>query len=485
MINLVGGKAMYRFRELQKFINKGVAVVERKKPSPTESKPIIHEWSPNNFRRLIIGFDLAVIQHFVTSQRSLTLIERVDLRAVCKKDEELIDSESHKYKSILSSVISGRILSSLEEIVFCTEEYPMRMLSSDTFLKDLVDGDTNYNTRFPRLRHISYCSCRVENLWNLLKRTRKPTDLLLDAIKEEGIQIHHFIEPHVEDWWSGTSLRPHFYSMDSSILQEYFDKLKNEIVVAKLTERLEKIINKNDFEAIEKYSSTINLVIKWGFDLIDKGQQIFNEASVGCQTEWAQYLSFENVCRGVRYELFKSPEFIKVVMRVDFERIVKAMRGYGADEGDVKVVQRFRDAVINHILKAEDDYELEINKESIAHSLLILQKLVGITFGQVVSIIYLSFIKYLTQNSVDHAQFQFGRLNGQISDLTYTRPMIEYWKDQLVAGIGKKAMDAIGANEVLVEQLDVRAKYIEATKMLNGLSVAGDVIKDEFVGTTP
>ena len=261
--------------------------------------------------------------------------------------------------------------------------------------------------------------------------------------------------------------------------------MKNEMVVAKRTERLKKIINKNDFEAIEKYNPTINLVIKWGFGLIDKGQQIFNEASVGCQTEWAQYLSFENVCRGVRYELIKSPEFIKVVMRVDFERIVKAMRVYGVDEGDVQVVKSFRDTVINHILKAEDDYELEINKESIAHSLLILQKLVGITFGQVVSIIYLSFIKYLTHNSVENVQFHFGRLKGHIPDLTYTRPMIEYWKDQLVAGIGKKAMDAIGANEVLVEQLDVRAKYIEATKMLNGLSVAGDVIKDEYVGTTP
>ncbi|HEL1366093.1 TPA: hypothetical protein TVW11_002044, partial [Streptococcus equi subsp. equi] len=152
-----------------------------------------------------------------------------------------------------------------------------------------------------------------------------------------------------------------------------------------------------------------------------------------------------------------SPEFIKVVMRVDFERIVKAMRGYGVDEGDVQVVQRFRDTVINHILKAEDDYELEINKESIAYSLLILQKLVGITFGQVVSIIYLSFIKYLTQNSVKNAQFHFGRLKGHIPDLTYTRPMIEYWKDYLEDGMSKKVMNAIGANEVLVEQFDVRA----------------------------
>lgn len=476
---------MYRLRELVKSINKGIAAGERKKPSPTEPKPIIHEWSPNNFRRLIIGFDWAVIQHFVTSQRSRTLIERVDLRTVCKKDEELLDSEAHKYKSILSSVISGRILSSLEEIVFCTEEYPKRMLSSDTFLKDLLDGDTNYNTRFPRLRHISYCSCTVEKLWDLLERTRKPTELVLDAIKEEGIQIHHFIEPHVEDWWSGTSLRPQFYSMDSSILQDYFDKLKNEIVVAKRTERLEQIINKNDFEAIEKYIPTINLVIKWGFDLIDKGHQIFYEASEDCKTGWAQYLSFENVCRSVRYEFIKSPEFIKVVMRIDFERIVKALRGYGIDKGDVHVVQRFRDTVINHILKAEDDYELEINKESIAHSLLILQKLVGITFGQVVSIIYLSFIKYLTQNSVENAQFHFGRLKGRIPDLTYTRPMIEYWKDHLEDGMSKKVMDAIGANEMLVEQFDVRAKYIEAIKMLNGLSVTGDVIKDGFVGTTP
>ncbi|MOA36098.1 hypothetical protein D3C78_1576020 [compost metagenome] len=63
--------------------------------------------------------------------------------------------------------------------------------------------------------------------------------------------------------------------------------------------------------------------------------------------------------------------------------------------------------------------------------------------------------------------------------------MIEYWKDHLEDGMSKKVMDAIGANEMLVEQFDVRAKYIEAIKMLNGLSVTGDVIKDGFVGTIP
>src|SRR5690606_27639485 len=141
----------------EKFINKGVATIERKRLSSNEPKPIIHEWSPNNFRRLIVGFDWAVIQHFVTSQRSHTLIERVDLRTVCMKDMELIASEPQKYKSILSSIISGRVLSSLEEIVFCTEGYPERMLSYDTFLKDLLDGNTSYTTRFPRLRHISCC----------------------------------------------------------------------------------------------------------------------------------------------------------------------------------------------------------------------------------------------------------------------------------------------------------------------------------------
>ncbi|WP_127505933.1 hypothetical protein [Paenibacillus humicus] len=476
---------MYRFRELQKFINKGVAAIERKKRSPHKPKPIIHEWSPNNFRRLVIGFDWAVIQHFVTSQRSRTLIERVDLRTICKKDTEVLASESQKYKSILSSITSGRILSSLEEIVFCTEGYPKRMLSNDTFLKDLVDGNTKYDTRFPRLRHISYCPCKVENLWQLLERTKKPTELLLDAIKEEGIQIQHFIEPHVDDWWSGTSLRPQFYSMDSGVLQQYFEKLKNEIVAIKRSERLQQIDAKNNFAAVEKYMPAINSVIKWEIDLIDKGQQIFMGASIVSKAEWAQYLSFKNFCRGIRLLLNMSPEFIKVVRRIDFECIIKVMRDNGIDEGNIQNLERFREIVFKHILKSEDEYRSEVNKDSIPKSLMILQKLIGITFCRVVDITYLSFIKYVTQNSVEYAQFHFEGLKEHISDLMYTRPMIKCWNDHLEVGISKKAMDAIGANEVLVEQLDVRAKYIEATKMLNGLSVAGDVIKDEFVGTTP
>lgn len=476
---------MYRFRELEKFINKGVATIERKRLSSNEPKPIIHEWSPNNFRRLIVGFDWAVIQHFVTSQRSHTLIERVDLRTVCMKDMELIASEPQKYKSILSSIISGRVLSSLEEIVFCTEGYPERMLSYDTFLKDLLDGNTSYTTRFPRLRHISCCSCKVENIWHLLEKTKKPTELLLDAIKEEGIQIQHFIEPHVDDWWSGTSLRAQFYSMDSGVLQQYFEKLKNEIVAVKRSERLQQIDAKNDFAAIEKYMPAINSVIKWEIDLIDKGQQIFMGASIVSKAEWAQYLSFENFCRGIRLLLNMSPEFIKVVRRIDFECIIKVMRDNGIDEGNIQNLERFREIVFKHILKSEDEYRLEVNKDSIPKSLMILQKLIGITFCRVVDIIYLSFIKYLTQNSVEYAQFHFEGLKEHISDVMYTRPMIECWNDHLEVGISKKAMDAIGANEVLVEHFGVRAKQIEATKLLNALSVAGDVNKDGIVERTP
>jgi hypothetical protein len=460
---------VYRFQELEKAINKGVEANERRSANSNERVPVIPDWSPNNFRRVIIGFDAAVIVHFVTSRLSPTLIEKVDLRSHAQKDSELLQTDSSKYKPILDALVSGRVLSSIEEIIFCQKGYPSQMANADTTLSRLASGSTNLETRFPRLRHISYVPCGVEDLWNLLPDAKPANKLLLDLLKPAGIPSKSFVELHEEDWWTSTSLRPQYYSMDSTTLAKYFDGLKDTMESTKRTERLEELDAEQDKAFLDKNLPAINSILKWVYDLFAKSQSVFDRASIINKAEWASFLEYKNSCKGIRLELSKNQELVTAARRIDFDRIVRSMRANGIDEEIVRNLLKFRDTVFTHILNNEEEYKRESNKDNMAPSLITIQKLAGTIYNHEVNIVYLAFMRYLTRNSVEFAPFFFEKLQSQVPELVYTRSTVEYWNNHLPTGDAKAAMDKIGARELLVEEFKVPFKYAEANKLLAGL----------------
>jgi hypothetical protein len=467
---------VYRFQVLEQAINKGVTSIERKTTNINDKIVPIEDWSPNNFRRLIIGFDWACIQHFITSPRSRTLIEKVDLRTVAPKDAELISADANKYKPILNVLTSGRILSSVEEIVFCTKGYPANLLSADYDLRRLITGTTTLENRFPRLRHLSQVPCGVEDLWLLLKETEPKGKLLLDAMKDAKIPCASLLEPHVSDWWVGTMFRPKYYVMDGDKLVKYFDSVKSDFEASERVEKLESLSADKDKAAIEKWVSAANNVFNWCYDLFDKTQEVFDNSSIVSKAEWSMYFQAQNMHKGIRLDLLKNEELVTSARRIDFDKIVRVMRDNNIDETITRKILRFKDVLFVQILSNEEAYKLESNKDTLATSLLTLQKVVGTVLNLEVNIVYLTFVKYLTRNTVEFAPFFYEKLGMESTPVTYTRSIVEYCNNQMVTGVAKDALDLIGATEVLVDQFRLPLRYSEALVLLTALrSVAKSI----------
>jgi hypothetical protein len=460
---------MYRFQLLEQAINNGVTSIERKTLNINDKIEPIEDWSPNNFRRLVIGFDWACIQHFITSPKAQSLLKRVDLRAASPKDIELLQTDATKYKPILNVLTSGRILSSVEEIVFCKKGYPVPILGADYDLRRLITGTTTLENRFPRLRHVSQVACEVEDLWNLLKESQPKGKLLLDAMKDANIPYEILLEPHVDDWWVGTMLRPKYYVMDGNKLVQHFDSIKTAFELTERTEKLEGYSAEKDKLAIEKWLPSANNVLNWCYDLFDKSHQVFEDSSIGNKFEWALYLQLPNMSKGIRLELSKNEELVTSARRIDFDKIVRVMRDNNIDEEITRKVLRFKDVLFIQILNNEEAYKRESNKDTLATSLQTLQRLVGTVFNLEVNIVYMAFIKYLTRNTLEFTPFFHEKLGLEFTPITYTRSIMEYCNTQMVPGLSKDAMDLIGATEVLVEQFKLPSKYSEALVLLMGL----------------
>lgn len=455
---------MGRFQLLEKEINKGISLDEK-------SNMMINGWSPNNVRRLIIGYDFAIVQYFVTGGKYNKLIEIVDFRRVAQKDIEQIQSEPQKYKSILLVLTAGRICSSVEEIVFCRHGYPEPLLKLDTDISKIVSSNTSLENRFVRLRHVSIIPMDVKAVAPLLQESKSSETLLLDILKEKGVPTITIAEPHKDDWWKGVSLRPKYYSMDSETLPKYFEKVKERFELKLREEKLDEVNEKRDKEVLMKSLPAINSVLRMSFQTFDKANEVFEKAPFLSKAEWANVLQYKNMCKGIRKELMKNEQMITAYRKIDFDKIIKVARQSDVPESDIENIIKFREIVFSDILNSEEEYKRESNKSGFLESIQILQKLAGNVFNNQVNIVYLAFVKYLTRNTTEYVEFFYNKLGEVLSgsEIIYTRSIIEFCNKNIEDGWAKKAMDKINAVEVLVEEYSIPKKYKNTQLILSAL----------------
>jgi hypothetical protein len=454
---------MVRLSVLEKEINKGIAVDEK-------SNILINNWSPNNVRRLIIGLDFAIVNYFVTGPKYNKLVEIVDFRRVKDKDLESIEHEPQKYKSILSVLTTGRICSSVEEIIFCSQGYPTNLLTADCDTTKLATGNANLENRFTRLRHVSIVDTDVQTIAKHLENARSAETLLLDVLKENNIPLTAVAMLHEENWWKGISLRPKYYSMDADILPKYFNKLKATKGSQEREDLLDELSSKQDSETLRKTIPAINAILRFTFNQIETGNEIFNKAPIISKAEWASVIETKNTFKGIRKELAKNEARIKDYRRIDFDKILKVAIANDTQQEDIQNIEKFRDIIFNHILNNEEEFKRDSNKAPFAESMESLKKLVFNVFIVEVNIVYLAFAKYLTRNTPEYVEFFQGRLKMDTSQIVYTRTTMEFCNNHIESGYAKQAMDKIGATEVLVDQYTIPARMSNSTILLEGLS---------------
>lgn len=449
---------MNRFNTLLKEINKGIDIEEK-------SGVLIKDWSPNNLRRLIIGFDFCLVNYFVTYGRYKRLFELVDLRREAERDLELLNYKINSYKGLLNVLVHGRVCSSVEEIVFCSVGYPNEALNLDLDF-DALRGRSSIESRFPRLRHISIVSVDVRTLYEEVKEHIKG-NLIHDILLSKGIQFNKVLDQHETDWWRGTFLRPKYYEMDAGVLEKYFEKIRIEYESREKESKLREIERERVLGYLSKNEKALIALLNMSFSLIDKGNGVFDKVSIISKAEWANVLYWKNVCRVFKKELENRPDFWNSVRGIDFNRVKDILQDMGYVDF-VGVIEKLEE-VMDEVLKG-DEYKRESNKLGFIDSMDMIQKVGVIFFNTIVNASYLALVKFLSRNSLEYVDHFKSRLKGDLTGLRYTRNIVEFCNKKTEVGIAKSVFDKLNAEEVLVDNFSILDRYKEAKRVLDALS---------------
>lgn len=453
---------MKRFLALEKEINKNTFVRERDGEQ-------IAGWSPNNVRKLIISANWAVVEYFLTGGKYPRSFVQVDLRSALNSDLELLRTDQTKYIPILNVLTSGRILSSVEEIIFSTEGYPSALLNIDTNHSKLQVGNVNLENRFVRLRHITLANTGIETLSKLAVDAKKTNSLILDILLEESVSHQILIEPHKDDWWKGQALRPKYYLMDKTSLAKYFDDVKAKKQVEEKENKLRELDLGKQKELVAENERQFGAILTQIYDLFEKAHGVFSRASVPSKAEWASFLEYKNICRGIRLELQKSEERVISYRKINFDKLIEVFRTCQADEDTVRSIMRFRDTVFKDILQNEEEYKRESNKSNLTESIQTLKNLIAKVLELLTNMVFSAFVHFLTRNSESYILFYFEQTNISSTQIEYTRPMVEFVNTYGKHGQAKISMDKIGAREVLVDQFPVTSRLSTVKAVLEGL----------------
>lgn len=456
-----------RFDVIEKEINKGVKIDEK-------SNVVIQGWSPNNVRRLIIGVDYVVVQYFVKVGKYGKLVEVLPITNDTKEDYDSL--QNNKYTPILKVLTSNRVISSIEEIVFCVKNYPKDLRIKDMEL-GVLGKDSNLSNRFVRLHNVSAVSLTVQEIMPYIKESMSADKLLIDALKKDSnIPLKTVLELHTDDWYKGTNLRSRWYSMDKegSTLHNYFMSLKDskesEIRDAKLRD-IE--LKKYESLANTKLKSTI-LVMGAVLKSVDECEILVSNLSIIDKLEWGNTLRTDKIHSVCRRSLSNIPKgvdenyepFSNKLRRVDIDGLKDIATVYGVDNGDVLTAF---DEFSKRLLQYDDNYKRESNKASIVDSVDILQKGVIKLLNAILNSLYLALIQYCNKAGIDNVGFYIDKLNLDVSLLNYSRPLVEYCNKQTKTNDNGDILKAMGCILVEVESISIEYKVKTLKYIINVL----------------
>lgn len=473
---------MHRFEVLAKEINKRIQVDEK-------SGHKINDWSPNNLRRLVIGWNYALLQFHTTGGKFPKLMELVSLQSASQKDLELLQKDYNKYKPILKVLTAGRVCSHIEEIVFDTDGYDGQMFVLDRDLDKSLGQSTD--SRFPRLTSISFVESDMRTMGRLLQSSVKPNDLLLDAIRNEQMSVTplHLTQKYADGTWKlGRSLRKYIYVFDGT-LESLFDKQREQYEQDKRQQELNRANMQKSLSLYNKQLKpplTLVSTIKKNFEVLNA---VFEKASFISKSEWASYFSQQNMYKGIgkEFRLFhknredinarkpsneREDSLLTLLRRVDFEELVKFLES--VEQGVFISHLRYIETLIfDGILASEEQYKRDSNKLNLQESISALSRGITFLYDTQLSLVFLGFTSFLSRNTPRYTLDFYNKLEVKPEDVVFTRTQIAFCNRYMPTsknGHAKESLGMIGATEVLVEQYDLRTKHKVLTEIVKALS---------------
>lgn len=439
---------MSRLEVLEKEINKGIAIDEK-------SSVQVSGWSPNNVRRLIIGFDTAIVQYYVTGGKYRRLMEKVDFGRHCNEDIDSAGGVSNKkYKSVLDVLSKGRVLSSVEEIIFCSKMYPEHILKLDVGgLKGSVDFLKN---RYVRLTHVSVADCSVKEMYEGIQAMDNHKEGLLYPKLRGVINLQTVMDMDNKQWWSKSYLRPKYYKMDEDELKRYFDSVDSKMSRGVRERELANMDRDRHKASVDKAMPTLSGAMETALSLLDTCHRIFEQSGVLSKSIWAWRLERGNLLKVIDFELANIPK-----TQLGFKGIgLNAVKSLAGEEYR-GVLERFEPL---HTEMFEKDDASRKNNPTI--SIEQLQKLTAIMVRTIVNTVYVSYVDYLSSNGKGYIEHYYSNLNEDVSGLTYSRPIVEFCNRMNTIQVAKDVFDKTGAKEVLVGEFPYSVMLKETARLL-------------------
>lgn len=293
---------MSRFEILEKEINKNLQI-------DTKSNEVIRGWSPNNVRRLVIGYNVAIVQYFATGGKYARRVEVISLDKGVKATEEEMRAGTYNPVPLLTVLTKGRICSSIEEIIFCVKDYPNQFLVLDADVHTLVKSNTSLESRFPRLRYVYLTSLDIKVVGDLLVKSVGGGELLHDEIKKSNGEIKIISSTNKDTWFKGTALRPKYYPMDEEVLKGYFEKVQ---LKREQDERNEKLKQLSSVEEDQLKMRVVSVCAKLDttFNYYRKvnasADKVFKTSTIIQRAEWSKYLDNSNLAKLLLEQLSKN-----------------------------------------------------------------------------------------------------------------------------------------------------------------------------------
>ncbi len=286
---------MYAFLKLREELMKGI--------TDKDSNVLITNWSPNNIKSLIIGFDYIIVGYHIKTSKNKYLFSIIDVRKERGEDFNLLQN-GKKVVGVLKALFSLRVCSCLEEVIFCAQGYDSYLAHIDMDMECLIK-----DAMFGRLRYTAKTVISVSDLYNLIGQGYTSMDSLVEYLSRKGVSFSDLREYNKDKWWHFYYLRPTYYALDSEEcktgLYPYFKKIEQSIDSAHVNaykelrtqEKVQKEFNKFD----KDFLTLLNNIPKMKKDFI-------NSLSVEDKCLWCVKMTNYTV-KGLNVEYKKFNEY--------------------------------------------------------------------------------------------------------------------------------------------------------------------------------
>lgn len=454
---------MHRYEKVKNHLSKGYTF---EGDEQTNSGGVT-DWSPNNFRRLIIGYNRVIVGYYTTAGKfsKKTEIIRLDNEAQKEiQDYVTLAQSGKKFNYIpIAKILTGlRVMSCIEEIYFITDGYPEEFLNEEMqALNSIIQ-----KSKFEHLRAIGYLQVSYEQTEEVLRGVKlKQHNLLIESHEFNSITTVVSDFPKSKEVKEHTGLRPKIYAFDQNTLMPVFssiyatrkgiDEKKNlaRYDQEKVAENLKKLASLQ-----VEYEKPFNVLYSKIEEIIQGLDDIYFHLSFVYQAQWGYRGRRDLVLKDLMKELKQHSKY------VEFERMdittLCSNKGNAQSDTLTKVGLFLSELFPNQQGKKglSDNYEQDMK---------LIKTLLVYTLKFALYKTHELYTAFVTDNTLQYAVDYHNDLKTPLRPVHHNRKIAEFCNKRLTYGYYTDAYEKIG--HIRNEDLSLDELYRDCVDIITSL----------------